>query len=510
MRRRRRRGRPWLWPLVILTFGGVALLVPRFVDALPVLPQTARGRVIDEYTGQPISGATVRTATQSATTSREGTFSLRADEPYRIEAEGYHPREVSSSELASVALRPAMLAGGIVDASDGRPIAGALVATAEATTRSNAEGIFRLPNSDPEPLVVVKAPGYARAILRPQRTARLDIQLVRQPVRAVYMSAATLAYDIGREQLLASLAPNGLNAIVIDLKTERGTLSYASTVPLARAIGATSPTAPDLGSLLVRLKRQNIYTIGRIVVFRDRVLASARPEWAVKDLSRGGAIFTDRDGGQWLDPFRREVWEYHAALAEEAAALGFDEVQFDYLRFPIDGSGEHLQYSQPSTAEHRRAALQGFLTLVAERTRMSGLFVAVDLFGYVIWNSGELGYGQDLEHLAPLVDYLSPTLYPSTFGGGIPGLGDRNGAIMNPYELVRRSLEEAKRRLKGDALKLRPWLQYFDDYPYQTGKRYEAPEITAQLRAAVEAGASGWMFWDPTNLYARGGFERRP
>lgn len=506
MRRRRRRGRIWLWPLVLLTFGGVALLVPRLVDALP--QPWERGRIIDEYTGQPIAGAVIRSAAGSATSRETGGFVPPAGDRLTIEADGYLPREVPANEVASIALRPAVLAGGVVDATDGRPIAGATIVIGATTVRSGAEGIYRVPNADPEPVVVAKAPGYARAILRPSRVSRLDIQLTRQPVRAVYMSAATLAYAPGREQLIASLGRNGLNAIVIDLKTDRGALSYPSAVPLARATGASG--SGDLAAVVKRLKEQDIYVIGRMVVFRDRVLAQARPDWAVKDRRRGDAVYTDPDGGQWIDPFRREVWEYHAALAEEAAALGFDEVQFDYLRFPIDGTGDHFLYSAPATAESRLAAIQGFLTLVNERVRPTGLYVSVNVFGYLVWNSGELGYGHDLEHLAAHVDYLSPTLYPSTFGGGIPGLGDRTGAIANPYELVRRSLEEAKRRLKGDAVRLRPWLQYFDDYAYQTGKRFDAPEITAQLRAAVDAGASGWMFWDPTNLYARGGFERRP
>ncbi|GIW08908.1 MAG: GTP-binding protein [Dehalococcoidia bacterium] len=506
MRRRRRRGRLWLWPLVLLTFGGVALLVPRLVDALP--QPWERGRIIDEYTGQPIAGAVIRSSAGSATSRETGGFVPPQGERFTVEAEGYLPREVSAAEVSAVALRPSVLAGGVVDAADGQPIAGASISIGTMVVRSNAEGIYRIPNVEPEPVVVVKAPGYARRILRPVRTSRLDVQLTRQPVRAVYMSAATLAYDPGREQLLSSLSRNGLNAIVIDLKTDRGTLSYASSVALARAIGASG--GGDLAAVVRRLKAQDVYVIGRIVVFRDRVLAQARPEWAIKDRRRGDAVYTDPEGGQWIDPFRREVWDYHAALAEEAAALGFDEVQFDYLRFPIDGTGDHFVYSAPATPESRPAALQGFLNLVNERVRPTGLFVSVNVFGYLVWNGGELGYGQDLEHLATLVDYISPTLYPSTFGGGVPGLGDRNNAIANPYELVRRSLEEAKRRLKGDAVRLRPWLQYFDDYAYQTGKRYDALEITAQLRAAVDAGASGWMFWDPTNLYARGGFERRP
>jgi hypothetical protein len=506
MRRRRRRGRLWLWPLVFLSFGGVALLVPRFVGALSQAWE--RGRIVDEYSGQPIAGAVIRSSAGSATSRETGAFVPPSGESFTVEAEGYLPREVPAAELERVVLRPSVLAGGIVDAADGRPVAGATVSIGTMVVRSGAEGIYRIPNIDPEPVVVVKAPGYARSVLRPVRTARLDIQLTRQPVRAIYMSAATLAYDPGREQLLASLGRNGLNAIVIDLKTDRGTLSYASTVPLARAVGAAGSS--DLAAVVKRLKAQDIYVIGRVVTFRDRTLAQARPDWAIKDRRRGDAVYTDPEGGQWIDPFRREVWEYHAAIAEEAAALGFDEVQFDYLRFPIDGTGDHFLYSAPATPETRLAAIQGFLTLVNERVRPTGLFVSVNVFGYLIWNAGELGYGQDLEHLATLVDYISPTLYPSTFGGGVPGLGDRNSVIANPYELVRRSLEEAKRRLKGDAVRLRPWLQYFDDYAFQTGKRFEAPEIAAQLRAAVDAGASGWMFWDPTNLYSRGGFERRP
>ncbi|MCS7002535.1 MAG: carboxypeptidase regulatory-like domain-containing protein, partial [Dehalococcoidia bacterium] len=466
------------------------------------LPQTARGQVIDAYSGRPIVGAVVQVGATSATTSTDGSFVIgrpsRAH-PLTIAAPGYASLTTSRLE-EPIALRPTFLVGAVVEAATGQPIRGATVSVGDLAVRTNHDGLYRLTDVDANPTVIVKAPGYAKVEYRPSQTARLDARLVRQPIRAVYMSAATLGHPTERERLLAQLSPTGFNAVVIDLKSERGRLSHQSAIPLALQSGASNDTAPDLGAIVRRLDQTNIYTIARIVAYKDRAVGVARPDLAIKD-KRSGRVFTDPDGSPWLDPFRSEVTDYLVALAEEAARLGFDEVQFDYLRFPIDDRVDALQFAMDPTPESRQAAIVAALSRVTERLRPHGVFVSVTMFGYALWNPGEQGYGQELERIASVVDYVSPTLYPSTFGIGVPGLGnDRALAVNAPYDVVRRSLDEAKRRLRSDGLQLRPWLQYFDD----PTRVYGAPEINDQLRAAIDANASGWMLWDPTNQYQRG------
>jgi hypothetical protein len=152
-------------------------------------------------------------------------------------------------------------------------------------------------------------------------------------------------------------------------------------------------------------------------------------------------------------------------------------------------------------------AIAGFLREAREALRPYGVYTSIDTFGYSCWRDDDLGIGQQLSALAPHVDYISPMIYPSTFHAGLPGSVGYPGVIARPYDVVLGSLQAASGRTGQSGAVLRPWLQYFDDYPWATGRAYHGPEIEAQKRAVDQAGASGWMFWDPTNRYARGGFS---
>jgi len=183
----------------------------------------------------------------------------------------------------------------------------------------------------------------------------------------------------------------------------------------ATAIGANdAPTMGDWPAFMQYLHDRNIYAIARIVVFKDNYLARAHPEWAVKDAS--GQLWLDREKLPWLEPFHEEVWDYNIALAVEAAQRGFDEIQFDYVRFPTDGSISKIAYSQPAdTPDARTAAINGFLAKTKAALEPYDVKLAVDVFGYTTWHKGDFRIGQDLALMAPYLDVLSPMLYPSTF-----------------------------------------------------------------------------------------------
>jgi hypothetical protein len=202
----------------------------------------------------------------------------------------------------------------------------------------------------------------------------------------------------------------------------------------------------------------------------------------------------------WADPFQREVREYNVELAVEAARHGFDEIQFDYVRFP-DAKG--LVFAGPNTAEARVRAIQEFLVEAKQRLAPYNVFLSADVFGYVCWNRDDTGIGQVLERLAPELDYVSPMLYPSSFQFGIPGY--RN-AVQHPYEIVYLTLARAKQRTGLPGARFRPWLQAFPDYAFDR-RRFGAAEIRAQIRAAEAAGCNGWMLWNPSNTYSRDGLE---
>jgi hypothetical protein len=251
---------------------------------------------------------------------------------------------------------------------------------------------------------------------------------------------------------------------------------------------------PDLGALVSMLHSKGIYAIARIVTFKDQKLAGARPDLAVH-LASGG-IFHDREHLAWTDPFQPEVRAYNIGIAIEAARAGFDEVQFDYMRFP--DAAEKLRFAGPTTQAGRVAGITRFLTEARERLLPYNTYLAADIFGYVCWNPNDTGIGQQLEEVAPVVDYLSPMLYPSGFQFGIPGW--RN-PVQHPYEIVLQSLQSAQRRLKISPKRFRPWLQAFKDYGFDH-RAFGAAEVAAQIRAAADFGTDGWMLWNPRNDYS--------
>ena len=389
----------------------------------------------------------------------------------------------------------------LFDAQTHRPIEGARVTAGGRVANTDPKGVLALPT--PVRALRVRAPGYRRGELIDAGPAINSREVFLQPFRpkALYLSF----YGIGDRSLrgaaLKLLDETELNALVIDVKGDQGHIPYRSAVPLAATVGAQKViTVRDMPALLASLRERGIYTIARIVAFKDDPLAHARPELAVRN--QAGGIWADQEGLAWTDPFRREVWDYLLAVAEEAARLGFDEIQFDYLRFP-DEPG--LVFSKPSTEANRVAAISGFLTEATRRLAPYNVFVAADVFGYVLWNTNDTDIGQRLEDLAPHLDYISPMLYPSGFQKGIPGYRD---PVAAPHEIVELSLRNAQKRTGLPALRFRPWLQAFRDYAFDH-RVFGADEISAQIRAAEEFGSNGWMLWNPRNSYSAAGLRAK-
>ena len=320
-----------------------------------------------------------------------------------------------------------------------------------------------------------------------------------QMLKGLYITFYGIGYPPLREHVQTLLVETELNAVVIDVKGDRGWVPYTSTVPLTQEVGAQDRIMiQDMEALMGWFQAHDIYTIARIVVFKDNPLARHHPEWAVHDLGTGG-LWIDREGLAWTDPFREEGWDYNIALAVEAAEWGFDEIQFDYLRFPTDGEVKRAQYSQKSTAESRPAAITGFLAQAREALKPYQVRLAVDVFGYTCWRMDDMGIGQVLEDLAQFADVICPMVYPSTYvrGGGLPGYRE---AVPYPYQIVYYNVRRALERIAGSQATIRPWLQDFPDYAYD-GRVYTPSEIRAQMRAARWAGAAGWMLWDPRVRY---------
>jgi hypothetical protein len=389
--------------------------------------------------------------------------------------------------------------GRVFDANTGHPVEDAMVTLGLSVTRTDKDGNFEIRGAPRQ--LGARAYGYGRTQidLTPQREPPHDIRLKPFAPKALYLSFYGIGNRTLRESALDLIEMTDLNALVIDVKGDRGGISYMSAIPLAGQIGAQNViTIKDIGGLLKSLRERGIYTIARIVVFKDEPLASARPDLAVK--LPGGAVWKDREGLSWTDPFKKEVWDYNIAVAVEAAQYGFDEIQFDYVRFP-DARG--LVFSMPNTQESRVKTIGEFLQTARKKITPYNVFLSADLFGYVCWNLDDTGIGQTLESVSQHLDYLSPMLYPSGFQFGIPGYTD---PVAHPYEIVYHTLVRAKERSGLLPVRFRPWLQAFRDYAFDR-RPYTGREIMQQIKAAEDFGSNGWMLWNPRNEYSSEGLR---
>jgi hypothetical protein len=416
----------------------------------------------------------------------------------------------------------------VIDSDTEKPIAGAMMTSGNEMEQTGEQGMARIKIEGEK--VAVRASGYLRAevsIDAPQetkpssstlRTLRKaarekvigiaeqivtlpkEIELVPFTPKGLYLSF----YGIGdrklREDALRLLRETELNTLVIDIKGDRGMIPCGSAIPLAREIGAQKiTTVKDMRGLIESLKNEGVYTIARIVVFKDNLLANHRPDLAVKDVN--GRIWHDREHLAWVDPFKQEVWEYNIQIAVEAAQQGFDEIQFDYIRFP---DALPVQFSMPNTMANRVKAISGFLMEARKRLSPYNVFLSADIFGYVCWNLNDTSIGQTLEGVAPYLDYLSPMLYPSGFQYGIPGY---RIPTKHPYEIVYLTLKKAQERTGLSSLRFRPWLQAFRDYAFDR-RFFEEREIRDQINGVEQFGSHGWLLWNPQNIYSREGLKR--
>jgi hypothetical protein len=346
------------------------------------------------------------------------------------------------------------------------------------------------------PAVIVKKPGYER---KPVTLSDADatVRLRPQAVKAAYLTYYGIGDKRIRERVLELVGRTELNAVVIDVKGDRGLIPYRTEVPAALEAGAQGPVIiKDFDAQIAAFKAQGIYTIARIVVFKDNVLANSRKDLAIID-TRTRRPWIDNEKLAWVDPFREEVWDYVIAIAKEAAAKGFDEIQFDYVRFPTDGKLSAARYSKVNNSTTRLPTIAAFLAKARRELGPTGVFLAADLFGYTAFNANDTDIGQRIEEIAPHLDYICPMVYPSGYHLGIPGY--RN-PVMHSYEVVRESVRLIRQRSQHTSVQVRPWLQDFKDYAFDR-RIFGVREIRDQIRGAGEGGAVGWMLWNPKNDY---------
>lgn len=305
-----------------------------------------------------------------------------------------------------------------------------------------------------------------------------------------------------RERLKKLIDETELNAIVFDIKDDTGRIGFEVFNPELKTIGSEEKRIPDIREFLASLHEKGIYVIGRIAVFQDQFLVKARPELAIRRVS-DGEIWQDRKGLAWLDPASREVWDYVLQIAKESYTSGFDEIQFDYVRFPTDGNISDIKYPFFDPAVRSRAdTIRSFFSYIHYALAQAGIPHSVDLFGLTTTALDDMGIGQIFENAIPYFDFISPMVYPSHYASGSYGYANPNDY---PYEIVKNAVESGVARLlaaSSTPAKLRPWLQDFD-----VGGTYGSEEVRAQIKAVEDTGLSSWLLWDPSAKYGEETFK---
>ena len=335
----------------------------------------------------------------------------------------------------------------------------------------------------------------ARVTPAPPRTPPGAALLDTPIVRGLYVNRWAAQSAKRMRQLIDLADRTEVNALVIDMKDEFG-LNYETKNPSFAKNAGTAGAVRNLKALLDTLKAHHIVAIARIVVFKDSVTARANPAWTIK--TADGGIWRDHKGLAWVNPYHRELWEYNIGVAEELAALGFPEVQFDYIRFPEPYKSLPPQVFPGAGNGPKPQTIADFLATAHARLGKRNVRTTADVFGLVTSIAGPLEVAQQWELLAPVTDVLLPMVYPSHYPRGAFGAARPNA---EPYVIVHASIKRARERnlklgIPGRTA-VRPWLQAFT-----LGKpAYTANEVKEQMRAVYDAGYEGWVLWSPGSKY---------
>lgn len=326
----------------------------------------------------------------------------------------------------------------------------------------------------------------------------------REPVKVkgIYVSGP-VAGSARMDELIELVDQTELNAVVIDIKNDEGKVTYDMQSKQVLEIGAGVGYIADIEELVAKCKEKNIYLIARIVAFRDPYLAEEKPEWAVH--TKDGGVFRDKSGLAWVNPYERGVWDYLAEIASEAAAAGFDEVQFDYIRFSTDVKADEVDYGPESERVGKIEIITEFTKYMYEKLRTLGVYVAADVFGTVIENETDQQIvGQDYVKMAEHLDYICPMIYPSHYRNGSYGIAVPDA---DPYHTIHgacsASVQELSALPEENRAHVRAWLQSFTASWVPGHISYGPQQIRAQIKGAYDAGYDEWILWNAAVKYQR-------
>lgn len=330
----------------------------------------------------------------------------------------------------------------------------------------------------------------------------------RVKVKGIYVSE----YVAGTPELMDAIIENidrtEINAVVIDVKDDNGRISYAMDSPMVTELGAVKKFIPDMPGLMAKLKEHNIYTIARVVAFRDPYLAEQRPDLSLK--LADGSIYRDNKGLAWVNPYKKEAWDYLVEVGTEAHKAGFDEIQFDYIRFSTEKGINDVVYDEADThGRSKTEIITEFVDYAYEKLSAEGVFVAADVFGAIIGGGVDSdSVGQSYGNMAKSLDYICPMIYPSHYGDGNFGIEHPD---TQPYDTILAALHKSREDLMtyqedGESQAVvRPWLQDFTASYLANYIPYGDQEVRAQIQAVYDAGYDEWLLWSAACKYHWGG-----
>lgn len=326
-------------------------------------------------------------------------------------------------------------------------------------------------------------------------------------VKGIYITGPVAGHE-KMESLIQLVEETELNTMVIDIKNDAGEITYKMESPTVAEIGSGVGYVRDMPELVKRLKEKGIYVIGRVVAFKDPILAEKRPELSLK--TKEGKIFRDKAGLAWVNPYETGVWDYLIEIGSQAAELGFDEIQFDYIRFSTDSGMKNVDFGEKAKEKSKEEIITEFAQYARQMLEPLGVYVSADVYGTIIHNEEDAQIvGQNYKAIAEAMDYICPMVYPSHYNNGVLGV-ERPEA--QAYEIIKAEMEESKKVLsdleeeKQGAVRV--WIQDFSATWIEGYTRYTKEKIREQIQAVYDSGYEEWILWNARNNYTEGALER--
>lgn len=323
----------------------------------------------------------------------------------------------------------------------------------------------------------------------------IKVKPAKREVKGLYLTAYSASNPKKLNEIVDLIDKTELNSVVIDIKDYTGKILYDSNLLIVNQLKTDQNQLGDVREIVRKLHAKNIYVIARQTVFQDPAVAEKKSEWALKSKS-SGRLWRDHKGLAWVDPNNEDVWNYNLAIAKEAIRLGFDEINFDYVRFPTDGNMADVAYTNSG---QKFEVMKKFFNFLGEKLKNEKAWISIDTFGLTMERNDDMDIGQRIVDAVANVDYICPMMYPSHYGSGHLGL-------QNPAEfpglVFENGMKKGMPKFENKRAKARPWIQAFN-----IGAVYDGAKIREQIDMIEKYSDGGWLMWNAANRYTSDGLK---